>query len=125
LGPQPEPFPALGTSSAFNFDATRGLVGLVVGAAVPADCIINDGEIEVDESAMTGESLPWESVRGKMAKMGGTIAQRQLLCSQARKLSLERLSGAVLPESLIEKICSVSLRYIFILIIIIVPLVPP
>jgi H+-transporting ATPase len=62
-----------------QFDATKivpgDLVELVVGAAVPADCIVNHGEIEVDESAMTGESLPATLGERQMAKMGGTIAR--------------------------------------------------
>eukprot|EP00669_Euglena_mutabilis_P008443 TRINITY_DN3499_c0_g1_i1.p1 TRINITY_DN3499_c0_g1~~TRINITY_DN3499_c0_g1_i1.p1 ORF type:complete len:287 (-),score=88.72 TRINITY_DN3499_c0_g1_i1:34-831(-) len=62
-----------------QFDATKivpgDLVELVVGAAVPADCILNHGEIEVDESAMTGESLPATLRERQMAKMGGTIAR--------------------------------------------------
>eukprot|EP00667_Euglena_gracilis_P001290 EG_transcript_1290 len=62
-----------------NFDATKivpgDLIELVVGAAVPADCILNHGEVEVDESAMTGESLPVTLNERQMAKMGGTIAR--------------------------------------------------
>jgi H+-transporting ATPase len=34
------------------------LVLLASGSAVPADCRVNEGEIEVDEAALTGESLP-------------------------------------------------------------------
>jgi len=62
-----------------QFDATKivpgDLVELVVGAAVPADCILNHGEVEVDESAMTGESLPATLRERQMAKMGGTVAR--------------------------------------------------
>lgn len=65
-----------------HFDATKlvpgDLIELVVGAAVPADCILNQGEIEVDESAMTGESLPVPLTERMMAKMGGTVAQPDL-----------------------------------------------
>jgi magnesium-transporting ATPase (P-type) len=45
-----------------NMDATKlvpgDLVLLGAGSAVPADCIVNEGRIEVDQSALTGESLP-------------------------------------------------------------------
>eukprot|EP00668_Euglena_longa_P006323 GGOE01007532.1.p1 GENE.GGOE01007532.1~~GGOE01007532.1.p1 ORF type:complete len:984 (-),score=237.59 GGOE01007532.1:877-3756(-) len=62
-----------------HFDATKlvpgDLIELVVGAAVPADCILNQGEVEVDESAMTGESLPVPLTERMMAKMGGTVAR--------------------------------------------------
>jgi H+-transporting ATPase len=51
------------------------LVELSSGAAVPADCMINNGQVEVDESAMTGESLPVTLHERELAKMGGTIAR--------------------------------------------------
>lgn len=51
------------------------LVELAAGAAVPADCMINTGTIDVDESAMTGESLPVTLHERQMAKMGGTVAR--------------------------------------------------
>lgn len=34
------------------------MVLLAAGSSIPADCYVNEGEIEVDQSAMTGESLP-------------------------------------------------------------------
>ena len=34
------------------------VVLLATGSAVPADCRINEGNIEVDQAALTGESLP-------------------------------------------------------------------
>lgn len=62
-----------------QFDARQlvpgDLVELASGAAVPADCMINSGNIEVDESAMTGESLPVTLHEREMAKMGGTVAR--------------------------------------------------
>jgi len=62
-----------------HFDATKlvpgDLIELIVGAAVPADCILNQGEVECDESAMTGESLPVCLTERMMAKMGGTVAR--------------------------------------------------
>jgi H+-transporting ATPase len=62
-----------------HFDATKlvpgDLVELIVGTAVPADCILNQGEIECDESAMTGESLPACLSERMMARMGGTVAR--------------------------------------------------
>jgi H+-transporting ATPase len=54
------------------------LVELAAGAAVPADCMINSGTVEVDESAMTGESLPVTLHEREMAKMGGTVARGEV-----------------------------------------------
>lgn len=33
-------------------------MSLSAGSAVPADCVINQGQIDVDQAALTGESLP-------------------------------------------------------------------
>ena len=54
------------------------LVLLCAGAAVPADCIVNEGRIEVDQSALTGESLPVTMVRGSRPKMGSTITRGEV-----------------------------------------------
>lgn len=54
------------------------LVLLCAGAAVPADCIVNEGRIEVDQSALTGESLPVTMVRGSQPKMGSTITRGEV-----------------------------------------------
>ena len=37
---------------------------LASGSAVPADCIVNHGSIEVDQAALTGESLPVKMHQG-------------------------------------------------------------
>jgi H+-transporting ATPase len=62
-----------------DFDATKlvpgDLVELGLGSTVPADCILNEGTIDVDESAMTGESFPVTLKAREMAKMGGTVAR--------------------------------------------------
>lgn len=51
------------------------LIELASGSAVPADCMLNEGTIDADESAMTGESLPVTLREREMAKMGGTVAR--------------------------------------------------
>jgi len=51
------------------------LVKLAAGSAVPADCYVNEGEIEVDQSAMTGESLPVKFRFGDVCKMGSTVTR--------------------------------------------------
>lgn len=54
------------------------LVLLASGSAVPADCRINEGEIEVDEAALTGESLPVAMFQGSSAKMGSTVVRGEV-----------------------------------------------
>jgi H+-transporting ATPase len=62
-----------------NFDARLlvpgDLVELASGAAAPADVMVNEGQIDVDESAMTGESFPITVFARQMAKMGGTVVR--------------------------------------------------
>jgi H+-transporting ATPase len=54
------------------------LVLLAAGSAVPADCFVNDGTIEVDQSALTGESLPVTMYRGDSCKMGSTVVRGEV-----------------------------------------------
>jgi magnesium-transporting ATPase (P-type) len=65
-----------------NMDATNlvpgDLVLLASGSAVPADCRVNEGEIEVDEAALTGESLPVTIYQGKECKMGSTVVRGEV-----------------------------------------------
>lgn len=48
---------------------------LASGSAVPADCRVNKGEIDIDQAALTGESLPVTMHRGDSAKMGSTVVR--------------------------------------------------
>ena len=54
------------------------LVLLASGSAVPADCRVNEGEIEVDEAALTGESLPVNMYQGSSCKMGSTVVRGEV-----------------------------------------------
>lgn len=49
------------------------------GSAIPADCRVNEGRIEVDQSALTGESLPVSMV-GPVGqpKMGSTVTRGEV-----------------------------------------------
>ncbi len=49
------------------------LVALAAGAAVPADCRVNSGRVQVDQAALTGESLPVKMGAGAQPKMGSTV----------------------------------------------------
>jgi hypothetical protein len=54
------------------------LVLLGSGSAVPADCLINHGTIDVDQAALTGESLPVTMFEGDSAKMGSTVVRGEV-----------------------------------------------
>lgn len=51
------------------------LVLLASGSAVPADCRVNKGQIDVDQAALTGESLPVTMHKNDSAKMGSTVVR--------------------------------------------------
>eukprot|EP01047_Picozoa_sp_COSAG01_P003464 COSAG01_NODE_103_length_26263_cov_31.957728_8_plen_200_part_00 len=49
------------------------IVLLSAGASVPADCELLGGPLQIDQAALTGESLPATMKCGQIAKMGSTI----------------------------------------------------
>lgn len=51
---------------------------LASGSAVPADCRINHSEIDVDQAALTGESLPVTFYKNDSAKMGSTVVRGEV-----------------------------------------------
>jgi H+-transporting ATPase len=51
------------------------LVQLASGSAIPADARINEGIIDVDQAALTGESLPVTMYTGDSCKMGSTVVR--------------------------------------------------
>lgn len=65
-----------------NIDARNLVPGDMVllgaGSAIPADCLINDGRLEVDQSALTGESLPVTMYKGDSCKMGSTAVRGEV-----------------------------------------------
>eukprot|EP01035_Chromulina_nebulosa_P017545 gene17545-23108_t len=54
------------------------LILLSTGASVPADCRVNDGCVDIDRSAMTGESLPVAAYKGDKCIMGATVARGEV-----------------------------------------------
>jgi magnesium-transporting ATPase (P-type) len=56
---------------------------LASGSAVPADCRINESTIDVDQSALTGESLPVSFYQGDSVKMGSTVVRGEVQVSLA------------------------------------------
>eukprot|EP01041_Mallomonas_annulata_P000544 gene544-1045_t len=65
-----------------NIDATLvvpgDLVLLATGSAIPADCRVNEGNIEVDQAQLTGESLPVSMYKGDSCKMGSTVVRGEV-----------------------------------------------
>jgi H+-transporting ATPase len=65
-----------------NIDARNVVPGDLVllgsGSAIPADCIVNDGVIDVDQSALTGESLPVTMYKGSSCKMGSNVVRGEV-----------------------------------------------
>lgn len=56
----------------------RDCVLLASGSAVPADSKVNSGRIEVDQAALTGESLPVTVHGGGDALMGSTVTRGEV-----------------------------------------------
>lgn len=52
---------------------------LASGSAIPADSRVNEGEIEVDEAALTGESLPVAKFQGGNCLMGSTVVRGEVI----------------------------------------------
>jgi H+-transporting ATPase len=46
--------------------------------AIPADCRVNSSEIDVDQAALTGESLPVTFYEGDSCKMGSTVVRGEV-----------------------------------------------
>jgi Cu2+-exporting ATPase len=58
------------------------------GARVPVDAVVEDGTSEVDESVVTGESLPVPKARGN-AVIGGSINKNGTLTARATKVGAD------------------------------------
>ena len=65
-----------------NISATLVVPGdlclLAAGSAIPADCRCNEGQIDVDQSQLTGESLPVTVYKGDKVMMGSTVARGEV-----------------------------------------------
>jgi H+-transporting ATPase len=54
------------------------LIQLNAGAAIPADCRVNEKEIEVDQAALTGESMPVPKFKGDECLMGSNVVKGEV-----------------------------------------------
>ena len=60
------------------------MVLLASGSAIPADCRVNGSEIDVDQAALTGESLPVTFYKGDSCKMGSTVVRGEVEVSRSQ-----------------------------------------
>ena len=56
------------------------IIHLRMGDLIPADAILIDGQVEVDQSALTGESLPVEAGAEQMVYAGAVIKRGETTC---------------------------------------------
>ena len=63
------------------------------GDRVPVDGVVEEGNSAVDESMITGESMPVEKSAG-IKVVGGTVNQTGSFIMRAEKLGSETLTGA-------------------------------
>lgn len=47
-------------------------------SGIPSDCRVNSSEIDVDQAALTGESLPVTFYKGDSCKMGSTVVRGEV-----------------------------------------------
>eukprot|EP00796_Vickermania_ingenoplastis_P000351 gene351-biopygen323 len=74
------------------------LVKLASGSVVPADCSINEGIIDVDEAALTGESLPVTMGPDQMPKMGSNVVRGEVEGRFSTPASARSLATAALQS---------------------------
>ena len=53
-------------------------ISLANGSAIPADCRVNEGVIEIDQSTLTGESFPVVMNKGDSCKWGSTVVRGEV-----------------------------------------------
>jgi H+-transporting ATPase len=56
------------------------IIHLRMGDLIPADANLIDGQVEIDQSALTGESLPVEAGAGQVAYAGAVIKRGETTC---------------------------------------------
>ena len=75
------------------------LINIKLGDIVPADCKLKEGKpLEVDQSALTGESLPVTMGTGDMLKMGSIIKRGEIeaiVCFTGRRTFFGRAADMV------------------------------
>ncbi|EIE23688.1 plasma-membrane proton-e [Coccomyxa subellipsoidea C-169] len=98
------------------------LVLLGSGAHIPADCRVKEGTIDVDQSALTGESLPVTLRGGDAAQMGATVTGKNTFFGRTATLlqsvenlgNLQRILMRVVIVLLVLSVllCAIALIYL-------------
>jgi H+-transporting ATPase len=94
------------------------VVFLRIGDVVPADAKIFDGQVLVDQSALTGESLPVEKSKGALLYTGSIVKRNDakgVVVSTGSKTFFGKtvtLVEIAKPESHVEKLIANVVRYI-------------
>ncbi len=97
------------------------LIHVRMGDLVPADLRIADGDLLLDQSALTGESLPIEAARGASAYAGSIIRRREATCdvtatgTQTRFGRTAELVEQARARSHLEEIIFAIVRYLVML----------
>ena len=60
------------------FGSTFPFITTVLIVQVPADCTVCEGTLEIDQSSLTGESIPISVYKGEICKMGSTVARGEV-----------------------------------------------
>ena len=102
-------------------------VALNAGAAVPADSRVCDGEpVEIDQAALTGESLPVTFYAGQVAKMGSTVTRGEseaIVCATGRNTFFGKTASmiaSVQDEAHFQKILLAITRFLLIVSVVLV-----
>jgi H+-transporting ATPase len=101
------------------------VVFLGIGDVVPADVKIFDGDVLVDQSALTGESLPVEKAKDSVAYTGSIVRKSEakgVVVATGKKTFFGKTVSLVAmarPESHIEKLIANVVRYIMLIVAIV------
>lgn len=102
-------------------------VALNAGAAVPADARVCAGEpVEIDQAALTGESLPVTFHEGEVAKMGSTVVrgeQEAIVAATGRNTFFGKTAAmiaSVQDEAHFQKILLAITRFLLIVSVVLV-----
>jgi len=96
------------------------LVLLASGSAIPADCLVNNGTIEVDEAALTGESLPVTKYKGSECLMGSNVVRGEVegtVMSTGSNTFFGKTAGLLQGDNELGNLQIILLRIMLVLVI--------